>query len=133
MQYLLMLAEAPNEGAAGDDTRNDDGDDGVFDDWAAYTLALQEAGVLVAGAGLHGVHSATSVRVRKGRRMLTDGPFTETKEHVIGFYVLDVPDLDAALDWAAKVPIVRTGTVEVRPIAPGTTVDETLRSVAGGG
>jgi hypothetical protein len=58
------------------------------------------------------------VQVRSGERLLTDGPFADTKEHLIGFYVIDVPDLDTALEWAAKVPNVRTGSVEVRPVMP---------------
>ena len=63
--------------------------------------------------------------------MLTDGPFADTKKHLIGYYVLDVPGLDAALDWAAKVPNVRTGTVEVRPVMPGSTTAEMLSALAG--
>jgi len=80
--------------------------------------ALVEAGIMVNGAGLQGVETATTVQVRGGERLLTDGPFADTKEHLLGFYVIDVPDLDTALDWAAKVPNVRTGSVEVRPVMP---------------
>lgn len=123
MQYLLLVANAPD---AWDDTARDHPDDGVIDDWAAYTRALHAAGVLVSGAALHGPDSATSVRVRSGNRLLTDGPFVETKEHLIGYYVIDVDDLDAALQWAAKVPNVRTGTVEVRPVVAGSTTSDTL-------
>lgn len=122
MQYMLILANEPD---AGEDHEAPVGDE-VFDDWGAYTRALDAAGVLVAGAGLHGPDRATSVRVRAGERLLTDGPFTDSKEHLIGFYLLDVPDLDAALDWAAKVPNVRTGTVEVRPVPPETAIAATL-------
>jgi hypothetical protein len=57
--------------------------------------------------------------MRAGSRLLTDGPFIETKEHLLGFYLLDVPDLDTALEWASKMPIVRYGTVEVRPVLEG--------------
>lgn len=113
MHYLLLLANDPEgweDGHAGDD-------DGVIETWEAYTDALSAAGVLVSGASLHPAPSATSVRVRDGRRVLTDGPFAETKEHLVGFYLIDVDDLDAALEWAARVPNVRTGTVEVRPLA----------------
>lgn len=122
MRYLLVLANAPDawESAA------TPGDDGVFDDWDTYTAALQEAGVLVSGAALQGTDTSTSVRVRDGARLLTDGPFIETKEHLIGFYVIEVPSLQAALDWAARVPSVRTGTVEVRPIRPGSSTDAVL-------
>jgi hypothetical protein len=57
--------------------------------------------------------------MREGGRLLTDGPFMETKEHLLGFYLLDVPDLDTALDWAAKMPIMKYGTVEIRPVLEG--------------
>ena len=123
MQYLMLLANAPD---AWEDS-NARPDDGVYNDWALYTRALHEAGVLVAGAGLHGPESATSVRVRDGKRVLTDGPFADTKEHLVGFYLLELPHLDAALNWAAKVPNVRTGTVEVRPVPPETAVEVALR------
>ena len=58
--------------------------------------------------------------------MVTDGPFADTKEHLIGFYVIDVPDLDTALEWAARVPNVRTGTVEVRPLRAGSNTSVVL-------
>jgi hypothetical protein len=122
MQYLMLLANAPD---AWDDTDAQPGD-GVYEDWLTYTRALHEAGVLRGGAGLHEPDTATSVRLRGGERLLTDGPFTDSKEHLIGFYLLEVDDLDAALDWAAKVPNVRTGTVEVRPIVPGSSVEVML-------
>lgn len=116
MNYLLLIANAPG---AWDDTdaRPTEGvDDGVITDWAAYTRALHDAGVLVGGHALHDTGTATSVQVRQGRRLLVDGPFADTKEHLIGYYVIDVPDLDRALDWAARVPNARTGTIEVRPV-----------------
>lgn len=117
VRYLLLLANAPD---AWDDIQPpQDVDDGVIGDWAAYTRALESAGVLVAGAALHPVESATSVQVRNRGRLLMDGPFAETKEHLVGFYLIDVPDLDSALDWASRVPNVRTGTVEVRPVRSG--------------
>lgn len=158
MHYLLLLSEAPTATTTHDDDADDlatptvareaahdrvapDAHDGVgpaadagtvdpADDWGAYTLALSRAGVLVSGSALQGVDTATSVRVRGGRRLLTDGPFAETKEHLLGFYVIDVPDLDVALDWAARVPCVRTGTVEVRPLLPGSDTATTLAAMA---
>ena len=110
MQYLMLLS-LPPDGA-------DSPDAPTQEDWGTYTQALIEAGIMVNGAGLQGVETATTVQVRGGERLLTDGPFADTKEHLLGFYVIDVPDLDTALDWAAKVPNVRTGSVEVRPILP---------------
>lgn len=115
MQYLLLIANAPD---AWNTAEPVDGD-GVFDDWALYTRALHDAGVLVGGSALHGVDTATTVQVRRGERLVTDGPFADIKEHLIGYYLIDVPDLDAALDWAAKVPNARTGSIEVRPVIPG--------------
>jgi hypothetical protein len=70
-------------------------------------------------ARLHADGSATTVRNGEGRTLLTDGPFVETKEHLLGFYLLDVPDLDTAVEWASRMPIVRHGTVEVRPLVRG--------------
>ena len=110
MQYLMLLTNAPDAWEAADAAKPED--------WNAYTQALVEAGIMIDGAGLQGVETATTVQLRGGERLLTDGPFADTKEHLIGFYVIDVPDLDTALEWAAKVPNVRTGSVEVRPLMP---------------
>jgi hypothetical protein len=84
-----------------------------------YVRAVRDAGVLVAAEQLTHTDTATSVRVRGEDRLLTDGPFMETKEHLLGFFLLDVPDLDAALDWAARMPMARFGTVEVRAVKTG--------------
>lgn len=84
--------------------------------WFAYTNELQEAGVLLGGDALHDVGTATTVRVRDGGPISTDGPFAETKEVLGGYYMIDVPDLDAATEWAAKVPLADYGSVEIRPI-----------------
>ena len=118
MRYLLLLANAP-DGWEPDSA--DDGviQDGVIEDWGLYTAALREAGVLVGGAALRGPDTATTVRVRQGRRLVTDGAYAETTEDLLGYYLIDVPTLDEALDWAARVPNVGSGSVEVRPIAPG--------------
>jgi hypothetical protein len=84
--------------------------------WFAYTQALQDAGVMRGGEALQPVETATTVRVRDGRRLTSDGPFAETKEVLGGYYVIDVPDLDTALGWAEKIPNVGYGSVEVRPL-----------------
>src|SRR3954469_19479442 len=126
MQYLMLLSFAP------DVADNPEGPQ--REDWGAYTQALIEAGIMVNGAGLQGVETATTVQVRSGERLLTDGPFADTKEHLIGFYVIDVPDLDTALEWAAKVPNVRVGSVEVRPVIPtaeAARVDATASAAVG--
>jgi hypothetical protein len=109
-QYMLLInmpttgGPAPEEGGA--DTQK----------WFEYTQALQDAGVHVAGDALEPIDSATTVRVRDGETLITDGPFAETKEVLGGFYIVDVPDLDAALKWAAKMPNITYGSVEVRPV-----------------
>jgi len=113
VKYLLLLANAPDAWEA------DSADDGVIEDWSLYTAALREAGVLVGGAALRGPDTATTVRLRQGRRLVTDGAYAETTEDLLGYYLIDVPTLDEALAWAARVPNVRTGSVEVRPVAPG--------------
>ncbi len=96
----------------------------AFPTWADATAALHEAGAFVAGAGLEGTGTATTARFR-GERLLTDGPFAETKEHLLGLYVVDVPDLDAALRWAGRMPNVHWGSVEVRPVLPAAPAAET--------
>ena len=85
---------------------------------AELHASLREAGLLVDVARLHSVESATSVRVRGGEAEITDGPFAVTKEVLAGYYVLDCADLDEALKLAARLPIVRWATVEVRPVMP---------------
>src|SRR2546423_15076468 len=77
---------------------------------------MEQKGVLVAGDGLYPTATATTVRVRDGEREVTDGPFAETKEALGGFYVLDVKDLDEAIDWAAKSPGSQQGSIEIRPV-----------------
>ncbi len=114
MHYMLILAAEPDAWA----DNAPSADDGVTDDWALYTRALHDAGVLVAGHGLHGADTSTTVRVRAGKRILTDGPYTDSKEHLIGYYIIEALHLDEALHWAAKVPNVRIGSVEVRPVLP---------------
>ena len=114
MNYALLIYAAPDA-----DDRGYRAGDGVFEDWVAYTQAAKDAGVLVAAEQLQEVDTATTVRLRGGERLLTDGPFIETKEHLLGFYLVDVPDLDTAIDWASRMPLIRFGTVEVRPVRRG--------------
>jgi hypothetical protein len=82
----------------------------------AYGEALQAAGIFVAGAGLDSPKNATTVSVHDGKRQVHDGPYAETKEFLAGFGIIDVPDLDAALEWAARHPAAGFATIEVRPI-----------------
>jgi hypothetical protein len=83
--------------------------------WFSYTEELQKSGAMVAGEALQGKETATTVHFGDGEPSLTDGPFTETKEQIGGFYLIDVANLDEALDWAKKIP-ARGGVVEVRPV-----------------
>jgi hypothetical protein len=82
----------------------------------AYTQGLQAAGVLVGGDALEGAEIATTLRERDGEVQITDGPFAETKEYLAGYYLLDCPDLDTALDHASRMPNLGYGSVEVRPV-----------------
>ncbi len=82
----------------------------------AYGEALMAAGVFVGGAGLKSPQNATTVTIRDGKRQVHDGPYAETKEFLAGFGIIDVPDLDAALEWAARHPAAAYASVEVRPL-----------------
>jgi len=84
--------------------------------WDAYTKSLTDAGVLVAGDALEPTDVATTVRERDGQTQFTDGPFAETKEFLAGYYLIDCPDLDTALDHASRMPNVAYGSTEVRPV-----------------
>jgi hypothetical protein len=83
----------------------------------AYGEALDKAGVMRGGSELKPVSTATSVRFNGGRPKTVDGPFAETKEQLAGFYLIEVDNLEQALEWAEKMPGMGTGTVEVRPLA----------------
>jgi hypothetical protein len=85
--------------------------------WGAFFEELSGAGAYLAGEGLDATASAVTVRVKDGEAVHTDGPFAETREQLGGFYLLECPDMDAALAWAAKVPdLGEGGSVEVRPV-----------------
>ena len=88
----------------------------VFAAHGAFGEAAGKAGVFAGGDGLQPSATATTVRVRDGERLLTDGPYAETKEQLGGFYLLECKDLDEALSWAARIPEAKTGTIEVRPV-----------------
>jgi hypothetical protein len=121
MRYALLIyttRDAVLEPADEPDVAVPVRSDGVIDSWTAYTRSLKDAGALVALERLQPDETATSVRVRSAERLITDGPFIETKEQLLGFYLIEAPDLDSAIEWAARMPSVRRGTVEVRPIHP---------------
>ncbi len=112
MQYMIINYVSPGEFATDDSVRA--AADGAA--WGGYTKALMEAGVMVGGNALHPASTATTLRVRDGARDLHDGPYATTKEQFGGYYIIDVPDLDTALEWAARNPAASSGAVEIRPI-----------------
>lgn len=112
MEYMLLIySEEQAMTALLPEPRQD-----MIGAYMAYTQALQDAGVVRGSNRLRPTAAATTVRVADGRRHLVDGPFAETREQLAGYYMIDVPDLDAALDWAARCPGAQYGSVEVRPI-----------------
>ena len=115
MQYMLMIYTPPGTWESmSEEERN-----ATMGEYYDYTDSLEAAGVLRAGAPLETVDSATTVRVRDGKRLLTDGPFAETREHLGGYMLIDVENLDEALAVAAQGPVARAGSVEVRPVREG--------------
>lgn len=86
------------------------------DAWAACVQAIRQSGIVRSGNGLEPPETGTTVRLRDGRRDVQDGPFADTKEQLGGFFVIEVPDPDAALDWAARCPAATGGAVELRPV-----------------
>ena len=115
MQYALLFQQTPEEFAARSDPEAYAGFMAAF---VPYVKALQEAGVVVAGAGLEPPGTATSLHMRDGKWQVQDGPFADSKEQLAGFFIIEVPNLDAALDWASRYPGGPGGGVEVRPVAP---------------
>lgn len=112
MQYMI-LNFVPTITAEGGSAHTSQAD---MDAWGAYTKALMDAGVLRGGNALKPSYSGTTVRLRDGRRDVQDGPYADSKEELGGYYIIDVPDLDAALHWAALNPAAAYGAVEVRPV-----------------
>jgi hypothetical protein len=112
MNYTLMIYESADDFALRADPKKSKA---YWAAWPLYTKALQEAGVFVGGAGLQPPDTATVVKLRGGQRHVQDGPYAETKEQLGGFYIIQTPDLDTALDWAARVPVGPGGLVEIRP------------------
>jgi hypothetical protein len=107
MRYLILIYE--NEDTAPQDPAE-------LEKWSAYTESLKAAGVLRGGEALQPTSTATTVRRVDGKVVTSDGPFAETKEQLGGYYMVECGDLDEALKWAAEIPSVGRGPVEVRPI-----------------
>jgi hypothetical protein len=112
MQYMLLIHS--DEAAA--QSLPDEPRAKMHAAYMAYTDALARAGVVVNGNRLRPSSATTTVRVADGKTQVIDGPYVETKEQLAGYYLIDVPDLDAALSWAARCPGASFGAIEVRPI-----------------
>jgi hypothetical protein len=112
MQYMLLIHDDPDRMSS-----MSEADRGrLYQEYGTFTQELREAGAMVGGDQLQPASTATTVRVRDGEQLVTDGPFAETKEQLGGYYIVEAETLDEALEWAAKVPSARLGTIEVRPI-----------------
>jgi hypothetical protein len=114
MQFALLIFESPEAFA----TRKAPESNPYLGAWRAYYKTIVEAGIYAGGDPLEVPETATTVRVMEGKRHVQDGPFADTKEQLAGFMILELPSLDAALDWAARCPAASAGAVEVRPLAP---------------
>lgn len=112
MQYMLMIYS--NEGGWSELSTAEQ--ERWLAAYGAYTEALTKAGVMVGGSRLGASETATTVRMKEGRPQVLDGPFVDSKEQLGGYYMIDVPDLDAAISWAARCPAASYGVVEVRPL-----------------
>lgn len=112
MQYLLIIAEDPAELARLSDAERAQ----ITPEFRTFTQEIITAGNFRAGDKLEPVTTATTVRLRGGKRLVTDGPFAETKEHLVGYYLVEAADLDEAIRIAERIPTARHGAVEVRPV-----------------
>ena len=112
MQYMLLIYNPPGDWEALPAEQRQ----AISNEYFTFTNELQASGKMVAGDALQHISTATSIRVRDGEALTTDGPFAETKEVLGGYYLIDVDTLDEALEWGAKVPGAKYGTIEVRPV-----------------
>ena len=112
MKYLCLIYDEERKLAG----MPKDESDAFMGEYFAFTNGIQESGHYVAGEALQPVESATTLRMRNGRLSTTDGPFAETKEQLGGFYLIEARDLNDAIQVAARIPSVRTGSIEVRPV-----------------
>src|SRR5215831_13859007 len=112
MQYMFLIYQSEKAWQTMDPPQREQG----MAAYAAYTESLRKAGVLKASDRLRPTTDSTTVRVTNGKSQVLDGPFADTKEQLGGYYLVDVPDLDAALSWAARCPGATNGAIEVRPI-----------------
>lgn len=112
MQYLLLIYEAEKDW----DGLSEAQQGAIFNEYMTFTEDLKASGKYLGGEALQPIATATTVRVREGKAATTDGPFAETREQLGGFYLVDAKDLDEAIEIARKIPAVRTGSIEIRPV-----------------
>lgn len=115
MKYILLIYDRESEFASLSPAEQQK----IYEEHGAYAEAMEKAGVLRGGYELKPVSTATTLRFENGKATMIDGPFAETKEQLGGYYVIEVDDLEQALDWAAKMPAMQSGSVEVRPLGMG--------------
>ncbi|MBI1190752.1 MAG: YciI family protein [Tepidisphaera sp.] len=115
MQFAIIVLENKQEFAARTDSAKGPEYMGAY---AAYSAALAQAGVARGGAGLMPPETATTIKIRGGRRDVKDGPFIDSKEQIGGFFLIEAPDMEAALQWAERCPAAALSGVEVRPLLP---------------
>lgn len=114
MEYMILIYnDERNYGSATEAQLK-----AMYQEYGTYTQDLIKAGVMKGGSELKPVATATTVRIRGGKVLTTDGPFAETKEQLGGYYLIDVPNLDEAVKWGSKCPGAKTGSIEVRPLNP---------------
>ena len=114
MKYLLLIY-SNEESVSG---RSDTEKGRVHQEYVDYTTGIRKSGNYISGEALQPVSTATTVRVKEGKTLATDGPFAETREQLGGFYMVEAADLDQAIALAARIPGAKTGSIEVRPILP---------------
>lgn len=115
MKFTLIIYETPGDIAKRNDPEKAQAYWGAY---GAYSKALQEAGVARGGAGLHPADTGTTLSQSDGKRRVQDGPYADTKEQLGGFFIIEVDNLDQAIEWASRCPALPTGKVEVRPVIP---------------
>jgi hypothetical protein len=112
MKYALLIYAAEKDWA----TKSKDEQGAIYNEYWAYTGDLKKSGKMLSCEPLDPTSTATTIRVRNGKTVPTDGPFADTKEQLGGIYVVDVKDLNEAIAWASKIPDARTGSIEIRPL-----------------
>ena len=110
MKYMLLIYTNPQTQMTQEEIQAE------MNAYWGFEQEVRQSGVHLGGEGLHPINTATTVRVRAGKTVTTDGPFAETHEHLGGFYLIDVTNLDEAIKWAAKIPSSASGSIEVRPV-----------------